>query len=310
MDIPTEGCHVGHQKIRWSPPRSLTLLGNMTCSAHTATSTCPPSKSLKSCLPSGVQTTDLLIPESLKYTVTCPGPPDGTGCREQRDQAKLQRELPRLATGLGDVQRGEEKQKGKTSTPHCCSTSITLPNTYFQACLRGQAQLCLKSRRLQRCPAPAGSSLHAGLAGAGTGGMCPSVRGDEWWLAGRGHRARLPSTQPQRAGHREAEQGRVLCWHAAASTATAGTWLERGHANTCRRERRLFGHGTAALRSLCCSWGPAPGNVLAQRGKRDKPRFSSAQRTDVLSSFKTQWSSGSMVHEPLLSAPLPSPRGR
>lgn len=171
------------------------------------------------------------------------------------------------------MQQGEEKQKGKPSTPYCCGMSITLRNTYFQACLWGQAQLCLKSRRLQRRPAPAGSSLHAGLAGAGTAGMCPAGRGDERWLVGRGHRARLPSTQPQRAGHREAEQGRVLHWHAAASAATAGTWLERGHANTCRRERRLFGHGTAALRSLCCSWGPAPGNVLAQRGKRDNRVF-------------------------------------
>lgn len=57
----------------------------------------------------------------------------------------------------------------------------------------------------------------------------------------------------QRAGHREAEQGRVLCWHAAASAATAGTWLERGDVNTSWRERRLFGHHTAALCSLCCS---------------------------------------------------------
>lgn len=148
-----------------------------------------PQRSLKSCLPSRMQTRDLLVPESLKYTVTCPGSP-----REQQDQAKPQRELPRLATGLRDLQQGEEKQKGKTSTPYCHSTSITLPNTYFQARLWGQAQPCLKSRELQRCPVPAGSSLRAGLAGVGTASARPAGRGHERWLSGRGHRTRLPST--------------------------------------------------------------------------------------------------------------------
>lgn len=42
---------------------------------------------------------DLLLPESLKYTVTCPGLPDGASPREQQDQAKQQRGPPRLGNG-------------------------------------------------------------------------------------------------------------------------------------------------------------------------------------------------------------------
>lgn len=233
-----------------------------------------PKESLESCLPSGMQTRDLLVPESLKYTVTCPGPPDGASPREQQDQAKPQRELPRLATGLRDLQQDEEKQKGKTSTSYCCSTSITLPNTYFQARLRGQAQPCLKSRRLQRCPAPAGSSLHAGLAGAGTASVRPFGCGHAWWLARGDDRTRLPSTLAA-VGWVQGSRTRKGFELARSRLRSHRRDLAGGgrDANTSRRERRLFGHRTAALCSLCCRWESAPGNLLAQRGNRDNHGF-------------------------------------
>lgn len=84
----------------------------------------------------------------------------------------------------------------------------------------------------------------------------PSVLGQSGgWLWGGTAHCFLPPL-PQWAGCREAEQGKVLCWHAAASTATAGTWLERG-ASWC--ERRLFRHHAAAFCSLC--QGPSPREI-------------------------------------------------
>lgn len=92
--------------------------------------------------------------------------------------------------------------------------------------------------------------------------------------------------------------------------ATAGTWLEKGDANTSRRERRLLEHRTAALCSLRRSWGPAPGNFPAPRGNRGNRAFSSVQRKDALIQCVNSRPDGSPGAWSLLAAPLPSPHGR
>lgn len=101
--------------------------------------------------------------------------------------------------GLGELHQGEEKQKGKISTSCCHSTCITLPNIYFQACLQRPAQPCLKNRQRQRCPVLAGSSHHAGLAGAGDR-QHASVWLWSWAVTGGEGALQLASFHPGRSG--------------------------------------------------------------------------------------------------------------
>lgn len=179
------------------------------------------------------------------------------------------------------MQQGEEKQKGKSSSLHCHSMSVTLANTYFSACLRGKAQPCLKSRQLQQCIAPIGSSLHAGLAGAGMPARIhPSlvrvVAGCEVGLhaasfhpchnglgAEKQNKARFcAGTQPPP----QAPQG--LGWRGVCPGVSGGcSGIMQQHFAPSARDQAL-------------------GNFLAQRGNHV---FCLFEGEDLLSSFKTQW---------------------
>lgn len=176
--------------------------------------------------------------------MTCPASPaSATQGAAGPSQGTVQ--VPSVTAGRRDLQQGE----GNSSTLVAC---LSPHQTLEHSC---QGKLSLPGEgHLQQSPVPAGSSL---LGMAGCVPLAVVTRGG--WQGGDTTLGSLPP-RPQQAEHREAEQGRALCWH-------AGTcW--GGEMPTPPEGGRLLGHCTAALCSFCCSWQPDPKNFLAKRGNK------------------------------------------
>lgn len=215
-------------------------------------------------MPSGMQTREWLVPSEPK--IQWPALPPQTGPpREQQDQAKPQCKLPPWSQqGSGTCSR----EKGSISSLVACLSPL-------QTLESGQAQPRLeRDTRSRALPRRAAASW-----GCQAVSLCLATVTRGGWRGGDTTLALLPP-RPQQAEQGEAEQGRALCWHAAAAAATAGTcWGWGGDASTPRGAGGCLGiaqqHSAPAApsaaaggRAQSISWHKEAAMVLTYSEKR------------------------------------------
>lgn len=158
-------------------------------------------------MPSEMQTRDWLVPQTLKFS--------DLPCLPRQSHPGSSRMKPNhSATSLGRS-RAQGPAAGRRGTPAPWWPGC-LPTKCLSMAARASSALPGKEH-LQQSPASVGSSL---LGMPGCVHLAAVTRGDQ--QEGDTTLGFLPPW-PQQAEHREAEQGRAFCWHAAASTATTGT---------------------------------------------------------------------------------------
>lgn len=158
-------------------------------------------------MPSEMQTRDWLVPQTLKFS--------DLPCLPRQSLPGSSRTKPNHSASSLGHSGAQGPAAGRRGTP-ALWWPVCPPTKCLSTAVRASSALPGKEH-LQQSPASVGSSL---LGMPGCVHLAAVTRGGRW--EGDTTLGFLP-LRPQQAEHREAEQGRALCWHAAASAATTGT---------------------------------------------------------------------------------------